>query len=120
MGQRPLMHVLTVGGNAVSAFLSWRLSATNACDVTLVWKAGYENVAQYGITFKYVLFKVIQIICKLYTNICIDRVAKLSVKNDLCPDQVCHNEATILNSVTDIKSSGPNARRSRSNISSPL
>lgn len=47
------MQVLTVGGNAVSAFLSWRLSATNACDVTLVWKSGYETVAQYGITFKY-------------------------------------------------------------------
>lgn len=43
---------VAVGGNAVSAFLSWRLQATNACDVTLVWKAGYENVSQYGITFK--------------------------------------------------------------------
>jgi hypothetical protein len=42
-----------VGGNAVSAFLSWRLQATNACDVTLVWKSGYETVAQYGITFRY-------------------------------------------------------------------
>ena len=42
-----------VGGNSVSAFLSWRLSATNACDVTLVWKSGYENVAQYGISFRY-------------------------------------------------------------------
>ncbi|GAM89639.1 hypothetical protein ANO11243_076780 [Dothideomycetidae sp. 11243] len=49
---RQLMQVLSVGGNAVSAFLSWRLSATNACDVTLVWKAGFETVAQYGITFK--------------------------------------------------------------------
>lgn len=45
---------LSVGGNAVSAFLSWRLQATNACDVTLVWKSGYEGVAQYGISFKYV------------------------------------------------------------------
>jgi hypothetical protein len=43
---------MTVGGNAVSAFLSWRLQATNACDVTLVWKSGYESVAQYGISFK--------------------------------------------------------------------
>lgn len=41
-----------VGGNAVSAFLSWRLSATNACDVTLVWKSGFENVSQYGISFR--------------------------------------------------------------------
>lgn len=46
--------VCTVGGNAVSAFLSWRLSATNACDVTLVWKSGYDAVSQYGISFRYV------------------------------------------------------------------
>lgn len=43
-----------VGGNPVSAFLSWRLQATHACDVTLVWKSGHDNVAQYGITFKFV------------------------------------------------------------------
>ncbi|KAI1881881.1 hypothetical protein JX265_000707 [Neoarthrinium moseri] len=41
-----------LGGNAVSAFLSWRLQATNACDVTLVWKSNFEAVHQYGITFK--------------------------------------------------------------------
>ena len=41
-----------VGGNSTSAFLSWRLQATNACDVTLVWKSGYEAVSQYGISFK--------------------------------------------------------------------
>jgi len=50
--EKKLMNVVSVGGNAVSAFLSWRLSATNACDVTLVWKSGYEAVAQYGISFK--------------------------------------------------------------------
>jgi len=49
-----LMRVCSVGGNPVSAFLSWRLQATNACDVTLVWKAGYEHVAQYGISMQYV------------------------------------------------------------------
>ncbi|TKX21458.1 ketopantoate reductase-like protein 1 [Elsinoe australis] len=48
----PRLKILSVGGNAVSAFLSWRLSATNACDVTLVWKSGFDTVAQYGITFK--------------------------------------------------------------------
>lgn len=48
----PRLRILSVGGNGTSAFLSWRLQATNACDVTLVWKNGYENVAQYGITFK--------------------------------------------------------------------
>lgn len=45
---------MVVGGNAVSAFLSWRLQATNACDVTLVWKSGFDAVAQYGISFRYV------------------------------------------------------------------
>ncbi|KAJ9666731.1 hypothetical protein H2201_003135 [Coniosporium apollinis] len=52
----PRLRILSVGGNAVSAFLSWRLQATQACDVTLVWKSGYENVAQYGISFKSMLF----------------------------------------------------------------
>lgn len=44
---------IVVGGNAVSAFLSWRLQATNACDVTLVWKSGFDAVSQYGISFRY-------------------------------------------------------------------
>lgn len=52
MDDMELMNILLVGGNAVSAFLSWRLQATNACDVTLVWKSGYDHVAQYGISFK--------------------------------------------------------------------
>ncbi|KAK0615747.1 2-dehydropantoate 2-reductase-like protein [Bombardia bombarda] len=51
-----LMNVVTVGGNSVSAFLSWRLQATNACDVTLVWKTGFEHVSQYGISFKSPVF----------------------------------------------------------------
>ena len=50
----PLISVCAVGGNAVSAFLSWRLQATNACDVTLVWKSGFEHVSQYGISMRYV------------------------------------------------------------------
>lgn len=49
---RELRRCCIVGGNAVSAFLSWRLQATNACDVTLVWKANYQAVAQYGVSFK--------------------------------------------------------------------
>lgn len=49
-----LKRVCVVGGNAVSAFLSWRLQATNSCDVTLVWKSGFDSVAQYGVSFKYV------------------------------------------------------------------
>ncbi|KAI5464154.1 ketopantoate reductase PanE/ApbA-domain-containing protein [Mariannaea sp. PMI_226] len=52
MDESDLMRLCLVGGNPVSAFLSWRLQATNACDVTLVWKSGYEHVAQYGISFK--------------------------------------------------------------------
>ncbi|QPC69919.1 hypothetical protein HYE68_000671 [Fusarium pseudograminearum] len=52
MANHELMFVCSVGGNPVSAFLSWRLQATNACDVTLVWKSGYDHVAQYGISFK--------------------------------------------------------------------
>ncbi|KAH7359927.1 ketopantoate reductase PanE/ApbA-domain-containing protein [Pyrenochaeta sp. MPI-SDFR-AT-0127] len=52
----PRLRILSVGGNAVSAFLSWRLQATNACDVTLVWKSGFDSVAQYGISFKSALY----------------------------------------------------------------
>ncbi|KAI9823488.1 MAG: hypothetical protein M1832_002499, partial [Thelocarpon impressellum] len=51
-----LIRVCVVGGNAVSAFLSWRLQATNACDVTLVWKSGFDSVHQYGISFRSKLF----------------------------------------------------------------
>ncbi|KAF2263373.1 hypothetical protein CC78DRAFT_581458 [Lojkania enalia] len=53
---RPSSTLSLLGGNAVSAFLSWRLQATNACDVTLVWKSGFESVAQYGISFKSALY----------------------------------------------------------------
>lgn len=51
---RPRLRVCAVGGNAISAFLSWRLQATTSCDVTLVWKSGFEAVSQYGVSFKYV------------------------------------------------------------------
>lgn len=54
MADSELMRVCAVGGNPVSAFLTWRLQATNACDVTLVWKSGFDHVAQYGISFKWV------------------------------------------------------------------
>lgn len=45
---------LVVGGNGVSSFLSWRLQASNSCDVTLVWKNGFDHVSRYGVSFKYV------------------------------------------------------------------
>ncbi|KAI9670909.1 MAG: hypothetical protein M1817_003794 [Caeruleum heppii] len=54
--EEDLTRFCVVGGNAVSAFLSWRLQATNACDVTLVWKSGFDAVHQYGISFKSKLF----------------------------------------------------------------
>src|SRR3954451_14292294 len=49
-----LKRYCIVGVRTVWTLLSWRLQATNACDVTLVWKANFQAVAQYGISFKYV------------------------------------------------------------------
>ena len=51
---RRLTKTCIVGSNGISAFLSWRLQATTSCDVTLVWKNGFEAVSQYGVTMKYV------------------------------------------------------------------
>ena len=58
-------NACVVGGNAVSAFLSWRLQATNACDVTLVWKSQFDAVAQYGISMKYVTSRTARSVCWL-------------------------------------------------------
>ncbi|KAL4936733.1 hypothetical protein BDV06DRAFT_204350 [Aspergillus oleicola] len=52
MAPPPRLRVLSVGSNGISAFLSWRLQATTSCDVTLVWKVGFESVSQYGVTMK--------------------------------------------------------------------
>ncbi|OGE48580.1 hypothetical protein PENARI_c027G02854 [Penicillium arizonense] len=52
MAPPPRLRILSVGGNAISAFLSWRLQATTSCDVTLVWKSGFDAVSQYGVSFK--------------------------------------------------------------------
>ncbi|KAL2871512.1 ketopantoate reductase family protein [Aspergillus lucknowensis] len=52
MAPPPRLRVLSVGSNGISAFLSWRLQATTSCDVTLVWKTGFESVSQYGVTMK--------------------------------------------------------------------
>ncbi|PYI21730.1 ApbA-domain-containing protein [Aspergillus violaceofuscus CBS 115571] len=52
MAPPPRLRVLSVGSNAISAFLSWRLQASTSCDVTLVWKSGFEAVSQYGVSFK--------------------------------------------------------------------
>ena len=45
------LRVLSIGSNAVSAFVSWRLNASQAADVTLVWRSQCEVVQQYGISF---------------------------------------------------------------------
>ncbi|PLN86079.1 ketopantoate reductase PanE/ApbA-domain-containing protein [Aspergillus taichungensis] len=52
MAPPPRLRILSVGSNAISAFLAWRLQATASCDVTLVWKTNFESVAQYGVSFK--------------------------------------------------------------------
>ncbi|KAL4757979.1 ketopantoate reductase PanE/ApbA-domain-containing protein [Aspergillus foveolatus] len=52
MAPPPRLRILSVGSNGISAFLSWRLQATTSCDVTLVWKANFEAVSQYGVTMK--------------------------------------------------------------------
>lgn len=88
------MRVCTVGGNPVSAFLSWRLQATNACDVTLVWKSGFEHVSQYGISFKYVaMIQGIPLV--LNPSLLTSAVTghKLSGMSALNPGMVSHDNA---------------------------
>jgi hypothetical protein len=88
-----LMRVCSVGGNPVSAFLSWRLQATNACDVTLVWKSGFEHVSQYGISFKYVTIMggPLVLTCSLLNSAIAGH--KLSGMSVLNPDMVSHDNA---------------------------
>lgn len=52
MAPSPRLRILSVGSNAISAFISWRLQATTSCDVTLVWKSNFDPVSQYGVSFK--------------------------------------------------------------------
>lgn len=85
-------RVYTVGGNAVSAFLSWRLQATNACDVTLVWKNSFESVSQYGITFKYSLHRSRQL-KQLFADWNTDRNS-MAMK-DLSPTEVCYLSSQV-------------------------
>ncbi|KAK9236825.1 ketopantoate reductase PanE/ApbA C terminal-domain-containing protein [Lipomyces kononenkoae] len=46
------LKVLSVGSNPICAFLSWRLTASNAADVSLVWKTQFDIVYNYGVSFK--------------------------------------------------------------------
>lgn len=41
-----------VGSNAVSAFYSWRLASSKACEVTVVWRRNWQAVQEYGIAFQ--------------------------------------------------------------------
>jgi ketopantoate reductase len=40
-----------VGSNAVSAFYSWRLASSRACELTVVWRRNWQAVQDYGIVF---------------------------------------------------------------------
>ncbi|KAK9384884.1 ketopantoate reductase PanE/ApbA C terminal-domain-containing protein [Lipomyces mesembrius] len=46
------LKVLSIGSNPTCAFLSWRLTASNATDVSLVWKSQFDIVYNYGVSFK--------------------------------------------------------------------
>ena len=43
---------MIVGSNAVSAFYSWRLASSKACEVTVVWRRNWQAVQDYGIAFQ--------------------------------------------------------------------
>jgi hypothetical protein len=47
---------LLVGSNAVSAFYSWRLASSKACEVTVVWRRNWQAVQDYGIAFQSLYF----------------------------------------------------------------
>jgi hypothetical protein len=47
---------MVVGSNAVSAFYSWRLASSKACEVTVVWRRNWQAVQDYGIAFQSVFF----------------------------------------------------------------
>lgn len=44
--------LMIVGSNAVSAFYSWRLASSKACEVTVVWRRNWQAVQEYGIAFQ--------------------------------------------------------------------
>ncbi|CCG81150.1 putative 2-dehydropantoate 2-reductase [Taphrina deformans PYCC 5710] len=46
------LRILSIGSNAISAFFSWRLQASQAADITIVWRSHFEAVTQYGISFR--------------------------------------------------------------------
>ena len=48
----PLDELIPVGSNAVSAFYSWRLASSRACEVTVVWRRNWQAVQDYGIVFQ--------------------------------------------------------------------
>ncbi|KAK9471474.1 ketopantoate reductase PanE/ApbA-domain-containing protein [Dipodascopsis tothii] len=46
------LQILSVGSNAVSAFVAWRLTASTSTDVSLVWKSQFDIVNNYGLHMK--------------------------------------------------------------------
>ncbi|ORY86951.1 ketopantoate reductase PanE/ApbA C terminal-domain-containing protein [Protomyces lactucae-debilis] len=46
------LRILSIGSNSISAFLAWRLQASGAADVTLVWRSHFDSVNQFGVGFK--------------------------------------------------------------------
>jgi Ketopantoate reductase PanE/ApbA len=44
--------LMVVGSNAISAFYSWRLASSKACEVTVVWRRNWQAVQDYGIAFQ--------------------------------------------------------------------
>ncbi|EEB07632.1 oxidoreductase [Schizosaccharomyces japonicus yFS275] len=54
------LRLLTVGTNAISAFLSWRLSESKSCHVTMVWRSQGSNIMNDGIRFRSSVFGAVK------------------------------------------------------------
>ncbi|KAL2314222.1 Oxidoreductase [Schizosaccharomyces pombe] len=50
------LRILSVGSNAISAFISWRLSESKACHTTLIWRNRCESVLSEGIRIRSSVF----------------------------------------------------------------
>ncbi|EPY51995.1 oxidoreductase [Schizosaccharomyces cryophilus OY26] len=50
------LRVLSVGSNAISAFIGWRLSESKACHTSLVWRNRSESVMSEGIRIRSSVF----------------------------------------------------------------
>ncbi|EPX70830.1 oxidoreductase [Schizosaccharomyces octosporus yFS286] len=50
------LRVLSVGSNAISAFMGWRLSESQACHTSLIWRNRSESVMSEGIRIRSSVF----------------------------------------------------------------